>query len=123
MVPEPATAVDQGELDQEPEGDKTDQGAERECGAGSLGPDEEIENEDCGEQKAGEKEGCHESVPAPVLSVERFVDASGEIPGKHAGKDKETHADADEAAAKAGVEDTEGAENEEAGGHEDELGA
>lgn len=123
VVTEPATAIDKGELDKKPKGDETDQRAERECGAGSLGPDKKVEDEDCGEEKAGEEEGRHESVPPPVLAIECLVDSSGEIAGEGAGENEETHAHADEAAAKAGVQNTQGTENEEAGGHEDELGA
>ena len=123
VVAEPAAAVDERELDEEPEGDEADEGAKGECGARGLRPDEEVEDEDCGEEEAGEEEGGHEGVPAPVLRVKGLVDPSGEIAREYPGKDEEAHANADEAAAKAGVEYAKGAENEETGGHEDELGA
>ena len=123
VVAEPAAAVDERELDQEPEGEQSDQGAERERGAGCLGPDEEVEDEDGGEEEAGEEEGGHERVAAPILAVERLVDPAGEVAREDAREDEEAHADADEAAAEAGVEDAEGAEDEETGRHEDELGA
>lgn len=123
VVTVPATAVDEGKLDEKPEGDETDQCAEWECGAGSLRPDKEVEDEDCREEKAGKEEGCHKGVSAPVLSIKRLIDPSGEIAGEHPGEDEETHANADETAAKAGVENAKGAEDEKAGGHEDELGA
>ena len=79
VVAVPAAAVDKGELDEQPEGDETDQCAEGEGGAGCLRPDKEVEDEDGRKEKAGEEEGGHEGVAAPVLSVERFVDSSREV--------------------------------------------
>ena len=51
----PAAAVDEGKLDEEPERYEADKGAEGEGGAGCLGPDEEVEDEYCGEKEAWEE--------------------------------------------------------------------
>lgn len=45
----PAARVDERNLDEEPEREKCDESAEGDGGAGGLGPDEEVENENSGE--------------------------------------------------------------------------
>ena len=78
----PAAAVDEGELDEEPEGYEADEGAEGEGGAGLLGPDEEVEDEHGEEEEAGEEEGGEDGVAPPVVfPTEGLVDPAGEVAG------------------------------------------
>ena len=50
MVPVPASNVDKRQLNEEPEEEKADQSAEGKGSARCLGPDEEVEDEDGGEE-------------------------------------------------------------------------
>lgn len=54
---EPAAGEDQRDLDEEPERHQGDESAEWDGGAGRLGPDKQIEDEDHPEEQTGEEEG------------------------------------------------------------------
>lgn len=52
----PASDVDERELNEEPEEEEAEKGAEGEGGTRCLSPDKEIEDEGGGEEEAGEEE-------------------------------------------------------------------
>ena len=56
---------------------KGEEGGEGEGGRGGLRPDEEVEDEGCGEEEAGEEEGGHDGVGAAKLVPPKgFVDSA-----------------------------------------------
>lgn len=61
-----AANVDERELDEEPERAEAEEGAERDGGAGCLSPDEEVEDEDCCEEKSGEERCGDNGVVSPI---------------------------------------------------------
>ena len=117
----PGPHIHQGHLDAEPEENNGDQGTERDGGAGGLGPDEQVEDEDDGEQETREQNGCDDHVLAPALAAKGLVHTRREVTRKQTGKHKEADPEADEAAAVAGVEDAQCAQKHESDGHEEQL--
>ena len=119
----PAPHVDERQLNQQPETDKTDQSAQRDGGRRGISPNEKVEDKDCGEEKSRHERCSDDGVVFPQCTVESLVDASGEISTESAGEDEQCHADTDEAASEAGIENTKARENDQSDRHDNELHA
>ena len=60
-------------------------------------PYKEVEEEEDGEDQAGEPESCHDGVELPVDAFTHFVESRGEITGEDPHKDEEEQHGGDEA--------------------------
>lgn len=79
LEPNPATNKTQRHADYEPDHNQCEHGSERHRTAGSLGPNEEIEEEKGAENDSRDQQRGHDNVALPSLATERFVDSCRNI--------------------------------------------
>lgn len=104
---DPGACEAKGYADDEPDDEHNEHGGERDCAGCSAAPDEEVEQEEGGEDEAGESKGRVEKAQFPGLAVEELVDAGRDVAADEAEERVEDDHDGSEGSAVAGGEEAE----------------
>lgn len=75
----PATCEAERNTNDKPDTQNNEHGREWHCATRSLGPQEEVEQEESSEDNSRNHDGRHGNILLPLLTAERLVDARGDI--------------------------------------------